>query len=243
MDDPAALRIEELARDGYTLLAEVYSGNEMDRVKKQLADAFDANCDGSAMRATAGSVFAARNVLALWPPVTQLWRKSPLPELLTQILGPQFGLVRVLFFDKPPEESWALPWHNDLAIAVKNNQLPSARFTKPTRKGGVGHVQAPDSVLANMLAARIHLDDATEDNGPLKVIPGSHRAGNYGSATERTPHTVIARSGDVLLIRPLVSHCSNKSRADTDMHRRILHLEFSADRQLPDGYEWHDFLS
>jgi hypothetical protein len=46
----------------------------------------------------------------------------------------------------------------------------------------------------------------------------------------------------VLLIRPLVAHCSGKSHPDTRRHRRILHLEFAASPHLPDGYAWHDFL-
>ena len=53
---------------------------------------------------------------------------------------------------------------------------------------------------------------------------------------------LLAR-GDVLLIRPLVAHNSLCSQPGNQDHRRILHLEFAAGRKLPDGYEWHDFLS
>jgi len=45
-----------------------------------------------------------------------------------------------------------------------------------------------------------------------------------------------------LLIRPLLAHCSNRSSPDTTRHRRILHLEFSGDDHLPDGFAWHDFV-
>jgi hypothetical protein len=45
----------------------------------------------------------------------------------------------------------------------------------------------------------------------------------------------------VLLLRPLVAHCSGKSHPDTERHRRVLHLEFAAAPDLPDGYAWHDF--
>jgi ectoine hydroxylase-related dioxygenase (phytanoyl-CoA dioxygenase family) len=31
--------------------------------------------------------------------------------------------------------------------------------------------------MAKMLAIRLHLDESNEDNGPLRVIPGSHKAG------------------------------------------------------------------
>jgi len=55
------------------------------------------------------------------------------------------------------------------------------------------------------------------------------------------PHSILVNRGDVLLIRPLVAHSSGQSHADTREHRRILHLEFAASAELPDGYRWHDF--
>ena len=84
--------------------------------------------------------------------------------------------------------------------------------------------------------------EVTEENGPLKVMPGSHRAGKRLALDEGQPQSVLAGRGDVLLIRPLVAHCSNRSRPGTSRHRRILHLEFAAAAELPDGYAWHTFL-
>jgi ectoine hydroxylase-related dioxygenase (phytanoyl-CoA dioxygenase family) len=88
-----------------------------------------------------------------------------------------------------------------------------------------------------MLTLRLHLDDMTEENGPLKVLPGSHR-----NETAAAPVTIVGKRGDVLLMRPLLSHCSNRSLPDTKQHRRILHFEFAGVAELPDGYEWHDFV-
>jgi ectoine hydroxylase-related dioxygenase (phytanoyl-CoA dioxygenase family) len=93
-----------------------------------------------------------------------------------------------------------------------------------------------------MLTARIHLDAATEENGPLRVVPGSHRAGKGLDLGGVPPRTVLAGRGDVLVIRPLVAHCSGKSRPETTRHRRVLHLEFAGSPRLPDGYAWHDFV-
>src|SRR5207244_4348167 len=98
------------------------------------------------------------------------------------------------------------------------------------------HVEAPKRLLANMLTVRIHLDDMMEENGPLKVIPGSHR----GLETH-VPQSIFSKAGDVLLIRPLVSHCSAGSHPQTHRHRRVLHLEFANARPLPDGFVWHDY--
>ena len=92
-----------------------------------------------------------------------------------------------------------------------------------------------------MVAVRIHLDDVSPRNGPLKVIPRSHHTGKVLKLGETPPKSIFANQGDVLLIRPLVAHCSDRSHPDTRDHRRILHLEFAASAELPDGYRWHDF--
>jgi ectoine hydroxylase-related dioxygenase (phytanoyl-CoA dioxygenase family) len=104
------------------------------------------------------------------------------------------------------------------------------------------HVKTPAEVLERMLTARLHLDDATEENGPLKVIPGSHRTGRRLVLGDVAPRTILAQAGDVLLMRSMLAHASNRSHPDTSQHRRILHLEFAAGPTLPDGYAWHTFL-
>jgi ectoine hydroxylase-related dioxygenase (phytanoyl-CoA dioxygenase family) len=149
----------------------------------------------------------------------------------------------VLYFDKPPGRSWALPWHKDLTIAVQDNTRPSTHFGKPTRKAGVPHVEAPLELLQRMLTVRVHLDDITEENGPLRVIPGSHHTGKTVQLGETPPQSILTERGDVLLMRPLLVHCSNTAQPDTTRHRRILHLEFAATPELPDGYAWHTFLA
>jgi hypothetical protein len=158
--------------------------------------------------------------------------------VLEDVLGAQAGLVRVLYFDKPPEQSWALPWHKDRAIAVHDNRLPSKHFSKATFKVGVPHVDAPDWLLESMLTLRLHLDDMTAENGPLQVLPGSHRR----DAVTLPAETILGRRGDVLIMRPLLSHCSNGSLPETTRHRRILHYEFSGIEELPDGFAWHDLV-
>jgi hypothetical protein len=236
-------RLEELAELGYTMLPKVFTAEAITSIKRGLASAFIER-DGveASIRGEEGAIYAARNVLDLWPEAAKVWRVPLLIEFLSAVLGPRFGLVRILFFDKPPGQSWALPWHKDLTVAVRDNRLPSRLFAKPTRKAGVPHVEAPLCVLESMLTARVHLDDATDENGPLKAIPGSHRTGKALSLELAPPVRILANEGDVLLMRPLLAHCSGKSHFDTTRHRRILHLEFAASLDLPDGYDWHDFV-
>jgi hypothetical protein len=76
----------------------------------------------------------------------------------------------------------------------------------------------------------------------LKVVPGSHRTGKALTLDLAPPVCLLTQRGDVLLMCPLLAHCSGKSHPDTARHRRILHLEFAASANLPDGYAWHDFI-
>ena len=222
---------------------------EVDAILCDLGSALASDSSGSTLRAENGSIYGARNVLQLWPAVAEVWRRPTLHHLMADTLASEFGLVRVLYFDKPPQQSWALPWHKDMTIAVRDNRLPSQHFNKPTVKAGVPHVEAPQWLLEKMLTLRLHLDDMTEANGPLQVLPGSHRSGKLPSSPatlpagegRMTPVTILGNRGDVLAMRPLLSHCSHKSRVD-GLHRRVLHCEFAGIEQLPDGYAWHDFI-
>ncbi len=183
-------------------------------------------------------------MLDWYPAAHEVWRREPLAPLLEHVLGPDYGLVRALFFDKPPDRSWSLPWHKDMTIAVADNSHPSTEFSHATHKAGVPHVEASESLLQRMLSLRIHFDDVTEENGPLKVLVGSHRYGKgQGANTQRaTARTILACCGDVLAMRPLLTHASGLSAPNTQRHRRILHLEFTGEPHLPDGYRWHTFL-
>jgi hypothetical protein len=235
---------ERLERDGYAELAGVFDEAAVDAMADELGTALvGPAANESAIRSETGVVYAARNVLKLWPRAATIWRVPLICNALSAVLGPGFGLVRALFFDKPPEQSWALPWHKDLTIAVRENRRPSPRFTKPTRKAGVPHVEAPLEVLEAMLTVRIHFDAVTDENGPLKVVPGSHRSGKSLSSDNIEPQYLHAAPGDVLLMRPLLAHCSRKSAPGARSHRRVLHLEFAASPELADGYAWHDFVA
>ncbi len=245
-----------LAELGFVLLPSVHSGAECREIAARLIAALEARRDdaGTLQRAS-GVIYGARNLLEAFPSARDLWRRPPLVELLTAALGPHFGLVRGLYFDKPPQCTWSLPWHQDRTIAVIDNAVASPRFKCPTKKAGVPHIEAPDEVLLQMLTLRIHLDEVTDENGPLVVLPGSHvgQVSNLSSPSAsptgehrqagRLPHVIHAAAGDVLAMRPLLCHCSGSSSPNTTRHRRILHLEFASSPRLPEGFCWHTFLA
>lgn len=233
----------EIYESGFAILPRIFSAVEIDELVAGLDDAMSRAAEAAGpIRDKTGTVYAGRNLLRLFEPAKTIWQRSPLLELLHEVLGPDFGLVRALFFDKPPERTWALPWHKDLTIAVKPHVGESNVFSKPTLKAGVPHVEASREVLEAMLTLRIHLDDMTEENGPLQVVPGSHRLGKLPVTSYETARTILGSRGDVLAMRPILAHRSISSHEGTTYHRRILHLEFTGLPHLPDGFEWHDFV-
>lgn len=231
-----------LAADGFVILPRVFTPPEITALLLEWSDLCRQRADELAVMSGDGeAVCGARNLVRVWPRVVELARTRQLRGPLLELLGARCGLVRGLFFDKPPGCGWALPWHKDYSIAVRaHGRL--GRFTKPTTKAGVPHVEAPYELLSRMVTARIHLDDMTDSNGPLRVIPASHRANRTDEDEARPPVVVHCRAGDVLLMRPLLTHASSHADPGTAHHRRIVHLEFAPDYQLPDGYDWHDFV-
>lgn len=89
--------------------------------------------------------------------------------------------------------------------------------------------------MLRMLAVRFQLDDCNADNGPLRVIPASHKHGFLSDAQiqecpKSSAVTCFAKRGDAILMRPLLLHSS--STAKVPNARRVVHIEFAAD-ELP----------
>jgi hypothetical protein len=142
---------------------------------------------------------------------------------------------------KTPDANWKVVWHQDRTIAVRERK-EVAEFGPWSIKAGVQHVQPPASLMSTMIAIRLHLDESRESNGPLRVIPGSHRAGYLSNADidnwrGRSSVTCTVPRGGAKLMRPLLLHASSSSSKPEP--RRVIHLEFAAD-DLPGGLEWHD---
>jgi len=231
-----------LDENGYCLLRSAISVDVVARLLTICKETFEANSGRGQARASRGHIYAARNLIHSVPDVLTVWRNERLLSFLHRQLGDNFGLVRALFFDKPPDRTWNLTWHKDTSVAVKDNSIASPFVSRPTTKAGVPHLIACDDILKQMLTLRVHLDEVTHENGPLRVIPGSHVSGESEGMGQENTVTILAKAGDVLAMRPLISHSSGPSVEGTRRHRRILHLEFAADENLPDGIEWHDFV-
>lgn len=187
-----------------------------------------------------GRRYAIRNLLEVVPLVREVAASASVRRGVEPVLGPAAFPVQAIFFDKPPWANWKVPWHQDLTIPVKA-RIDVPGFGPWSVKGGVPHVQPPAEVLERLLIVRLHLDASTEENGPLRVIPGSHQHGKLSHAEiqrwreRQTEAMCLVPRGGALLMRPLLLHASSAAR--TPDHRRVIHLEYAAD-PLPGGLEW-----
>ncbi|ANE48352.1 phytanoyl-CoA dioxygenase [Paenibacillus swuensis] len=117
--------------------------------------------------------------------------------VLTRIIGPNVQLHHSKMLVKPPENGAAFPMHQDYPYFPHENH--------------------------SMLAASVHLDRADEENGCLRVIPGSHRqgelphVGSYYLNHKEYPITdgipCVAEAGDVLFFNYLTIHGSESNKS------------------------------
>jgi ectoine hydroxylase-related dioxygenase (phytanoyl-CoA dioxygenase family) len=195
------------------------------------------NCVGAHAHAGRGG---ARNLLDD-PRIAALALSPALRQFASAVLGENCFAVRALFFDKTPDANWKVIWHQDLTIATQARvDLPE--YGPWTDKAGVPHVQPPVDILEQMLALRLHLDPCDEDNGPVRVIDGTHCLGRLSPQAieelrvQRSESVCLAAEGAILAFRPLLLHAS--SPATRPAHRRVIHIEYAA-RALASPLTWH----
>lgn len=230
------LRLQDLPeafdRDGFAIVPDVLTAVQIERLRT-IGEA-------SAALRRGGSAYGGRNLLDL-PAVRDLAAEGAIRALVEPIVGASAIPVRALFFDKTPEANWPVLWHQDLTIAVTDKHTLEG-WGPWSIKAGIPHVEPPSGLLTQMLTIRLHLDDCGVDNGPLRVIPGSHTLGRLSReriraiTTTKNETTCVAPMGSALLMRPLLLHASSPAKHPT--HRRVVHIEFAPATLLPPPLEW-----
>lgn len=220
--------------------------NDLDQAGYALADISlaDHQCEyvATSLPEPSGGRAGVRNLIG-HPTVLRVLMHERLGDYLWSLIGRELVAVKATLFDKAVDTNWRIQWHQDRAIAIKE-RLAVPGYGPWSSKAGTQHVEPPAEVLAQMLAIRIHLDECGAENGPLRVIAGSHRAGKL---TDRQVAEAVAvagnsivdvtvRRGGIVLMRPLLVHSSSIARAAA--HRRVLHIEF-APLEVISPLKWH----
>jgi|SRR5580700_7270102 ectoine hydroxylase-related dioxygenase (phytanoyl-CoA dioxygenase family) len=219
---------ERVSIDGFAVIPNVLSESEIAGLQAML--------DQSELpRSRAGMRHAMRNAS-----VATLARDSRLIAMAREVLGSAGIPFRATLFDKSPASNWLVVWHQDTALPVRERrEVPG--WGPWSIKDGVIYSHAPAGALEQVLALRLHLDDSVAENGPLRVLPGTHTLGVLSDEALHDLSTQIAavdcpvRRGGILAMRPLVVHASSKSQSNAP--RRVLHIEYAVSSAIADGLE------
>jgi hypothetical protein len=210
---------------GYAITPGCLTMRERDNIVEALST-------GSVLRSRAG----ARHLMAC-PIVAALANSNRLVGLANEWLGSTAIPFRATLFEKSVKTNWLIPWHQDTALPL-TKKFDGTGWGPWSEKAGVTYAHAPAWALARIVALRIHLDGSNADNGPLRVIPGSHGQGvlsdqsvlKYASTHKEV--ACLTGQGGVIAMRPLLIHCSSKAQSIEP--RRVLHIEYSDSFHLGD---------
>jgi ectoine hydroxylase-related dioxygenase (phytanoyl-CoA dioxygenase family) len=227
-----------LQETGFTIIENVFTAEEVTAIIETI-NSIDTS--GPAFRKTS-DLFAIRRFVKEVPAISPLIFNSRLRAIIDDLFGPDYFLVKSIYFDKPEQSNWFVAYHQDLTISVEEKKQV-AGFDQWTVKNNQFAVQPPVALLENIFTIRIHLDDTDENNGALKIVAGSHRKGNYRPETIdwNIEQEVVCKvqSGGIMIMQPLLLHASN--RTTNNNKRRVIHLEFS-NQLLPGELQWAEYL-
>jgi ectoine hydroxylase-related dioxygenase (phytanoyl-CoA dioxygenase family) len=218
----------QVTASGFAITPQLILGDHIDSLVRELSHP-------TLRRSRAG----ARHVLS-HRSIHRLANDPRLLLLAREVLGSEAIPFRCTLFDKSLTANWLVVWHQDTALPLRQRE-EALSWGPWSVKDGINYAHAPATALENILALRLHLDDSTSENGPLRMLPGTHKLGvlTDEQIQELTlnGHPVDCRveAGGVLAMRPLVLHASSKSRSG--LPRRVLHFEYAASPQIASPLE------
>jgi phytanoyl-CoA hydroxylase len=147
--------------NGYFVLEDALSPSEVDSLRRS-ADALSARADGLTESTDrfilntfgAGATRLVQQVAEpheLGGEWMALARDPRILDTVETLIGPNIQLYYSMMMMKPPRQGSPAPWHQDFAFFVHDR--------------------------AGLVACQVYLDDATTENGCIRVVPGSHKLG------------------------------------------------------------------
>ncbi len=126
----------------------------------------------------------------------QVMSEGRVPRIIAELIGPDVRFHHSKINSKLPGSATTVKWHQDFSFTPHSND--------------------------DVVTALIFVDDVTVDNGPLKVLPGSHRGVLHSLWHDGVFTGAIAD--------PVAADCENKAMTCTGsagsvcfMHTRLLH--------------------
>jgi ectoine hydroxylase-related dioxygenase (phytanoyl-CoA dioxygenase family) len=209
---------------GYRIISNVLS-------ERETSDVFRSLETSQLTRSRAG----ARHLMKQ-DAVNQVANDPRLLAIAREFIGPSAVPYRATLFDKSSARNWLVTWHQDTALPLQERREVPGPWSV---KSGITYAHAPATALTCVVALRLHFDDSRLDNGPLRVLPGTHRLGVLSDsdihriAEQASPVDCLVDSGGIVAMRPLILHASSK--AESERPRKVLHVEYADSLDLDDG--------
>lgn len=215
--------------DGYFHARAVFSADELvamerdfDRIVKQLqasGEDIDGTWSGSNIakhRRTGDTIWHTHNVQNYSATWLQAIQQPAFLDLAQEILGESIVLHHSKLFCKPGGKGSPFPIHQDWSYF-------------PTEKD-------------TMIAAIIHVSDADDSMGCLRVYPGSHKLGRVEGSSGQQPCEVLkdyplenativeARAGDVVFFHYFTLHGSMPNQSEQDRKTVLVQMHAGTDK-------------
>lgn len=211
--------VSSVGAQGYAIIPGLFTNGEMNALLESVRT--------SGLSLTKAGIRHVMRCEAVW----QLAWNERLMSLARVVLGDNAVPFRAPMFDKSPNSNWLVVWHQDTALPLRERENV-AGWGPWSLKDSINYAHAPADALEQILAIRVHLDESTSGNGPLRVLPGTHCHGVlnhkeiHDLSASIAPMKCTVRKGGIVLMRPLLVHSSSKSTSSAS--RRVLHIEYAA---------------
>ncbi|MAE62678.1 MAG: phytanoyl-CoA dioxygenase [Phycisphaeraceae bacterium] len=233
-------QIEQYHRDGYILASGLFGGAQLDELEREFDAIIDRRMKNRARIRTVWQgdwnqdpslhLISTHDLQAYSAAWTRALVEPAFVDTIAQVIGPNVQLHHTKMFQKPPEKGAGFPMHQD------HPYFPHDHDT--------------------MIAAVIHLSEATEEMGCLCFYPGSHRQGPIETYKQpdggpqnhyldpadwpvekatRCP----ARRGDVVIFSYLTIHGSAPNRSNRTRKTVLIQLRDPADRPTTGDHPSH----
>ncbi len=229
----ADAQIEQYRNEGFIVVERLFNRDDLARVDKTIRDMTDQALAGGAdyskvLELEPEPIDGQRVPRRIFSPYDQhetfrdLAHDPRLTDKIASLITPDFNLQHSKLNMKPAKVGSAVEWHQDMAYFPHTND--------------------------DLVTTLVYLDDATEENGCLQVLPRHHthyfdHAGADGKfagmITEDlkpfgTPKSLPAPAGSVIFMHCITPHASLPNRSSRP--RRTLIYEYRANDAFPIYY-------
>lgn len=176
--------------------AEWVAGGQSPRIPKESFQVEPRVAQGELQAETYADSLRRMSHLAFYDDVFRVHARNPrILDVIESLLGPDIKLYQDQIFMKPPKVGSRRSYHQDAPLGF--------------------HIDPPD-----LVACWAALDDATEENGCMRMLPGTHKFGvidqSDWEAYERKSlegvlpgeRPVVLRAGSCSFHHGLILHCS-----------------------------------